>query len=253
MTIAEFYLLLMQRDLQGLVIFEKIREYMAGEGEMAQSVLSLAEKGLLRVSEDGSYCLSEGIKGMLDILEKAGGTFVINGYLLSCPTQCFYFHGGRCLILQMDDFREGFVRLEETAWRDAVLGLADYEFMPEETEGSGKCLASDMKKDFKAYSFKEDAESVLADRSVLLLADWFPKNAEGVDIRVAVMLTEEKMSAEEKMSVEERAYLVAGSGGKIFVEGYSAEAFLETFSGIFKEGGRYGFRGYICAGSGSDL
>lgn len=222
LTLGELYFLLTQRNLQGLAVFEEIKGYIPEEQEIVQGVLSLTEKGILAISNEGSYHLSETIKTALDILEQAESAFVINGYLLSCPMQCCYFKNGLCLILQMDDFRENSVRIELLDRDDAVTGFLDYEFMPDadivQCEMSDVSVPDDMDMTAMQMSAME-IEELLSDEAVLLVVERYFRNFTS-PVRRAVVFSE-----------QERYYLAVNTGRGLAVELFSQEA----FSGLFAE------------------
>lgn len=228
LTIYELYFLLIQRDLHGLVIFEEIKDCIPDNQEMAQGVLSLMERGILMASEDGCYHLSEDMETVLDILDEAKSTYVINGYLQSCPMQCFYFSGSLCLVLQMDDFREGFVRVEVLDKTDAVHGLLDYEFMPdlrpvpddmemmpgepeEFPEGMPAVCLPDM-----------EIEDLLSDESVVMVVDQYLKNS----IYRNTILPDRRAGV---LSVEGTCFLTVSTGREVNAEMFSDESFFNIF------------------------
>lgn len=220
LTLCELYFLLTQRNLQGLVVFEEIKGYIPEEHEIAQGVLSLVGKGILTVSEEGSYQLSETMKMMLDTLEQAKSTFVINGYLLSCPMQCCYFRNDLCLVLQMDDFRESFVRIELLEREDAVTGFLDYEFMPDLDKVQYEVEDSSAFSDMDTIDMQLPAleiEKLLSDEAVLLVADRYARNSTFPAQRAVVF------------SEEEKYYMAVGTGRDMTIKTFGQEEFTKFF------------------------
>lgn len=220
LTLGELYFLLTQRNLQGLAVFEEIKRYIPEEQEMVQGVLSLTEKGILAISNEGNYYLAEMIKTALDILEQAESTFVINGYLLSCPMQCCYFKNDLCLILQMDDFRENFVRIELLERDDAVIGFLDYEFMPDLDIVQYEMGDASVPEDIDITNMQlltMEIEELLSDEAVLLVVDRYLRNFTFPFQRAVVF------------SDQERYYLAVSTGKDMVIELFRQEAFTGLF------------------------
>lgn len=193
LTVTEFYILLTQANIQGLILFEEIKEAAQQVQDMAQSVLSLVEKDILTAAEDGRYLLSQYMKTVLDILEGAESTYVINGYLSSCPMQCFYFGGGLCLILQMDDFREGILRIELLDKTEAVEGLLSYEFMLDVEMFCHDARKWDNSDDVSVMMINSRADmDLLFDESVMMVIDCYLRNSVVPDQRAIVFSREER-------------------------------------------------------------
>lgn len=192
LTIYEFYFLLIQQNIQGLILFEEIAEYVPEQHELAEGVLSLIRRGILIPCGDSCYHLSDEMKTVMNILNDARSTYVVNGQLLSCPMQCFYFMNDLCLILQMDDFREEMIRIEVSERQSAVDGLLDYEFMPdavifqlESEDGLADC-------DMEQEMISVEIEKLLSDESVMLVVDRYMRNSVEPESRTVVYSREEK-------------------------------------------------------------
>ena len=223
LSVCEFYVLLMQQNIQGIAVFEEIRNDTPDEQELAQGVISLMEKKLLTASGNNSYQLSEEIETMLDILEKTKSTFVINGYLSSCPMQCCYFYANLCLILQMDDHREDFVRIEILDKSEAINGFLAYEFMPdtdvflyeiEEEPDMGS------KGELSALCLPESAvEDLLSDESVMMVIDRYARDSTVPDQRAVVC------------AIKEKDRFVVCTGRELHTEMFCSEAFTRFFCG----------------------
>lgn len=219
LTVCEFYFLLIQRELDGLVIFEELTEYETDDRKMAQGFFSLVEKGILTADGEGCYHLSEYMRTVIDILEGAVGTFVIKGYLSSCPVQCLYFSSGLCLTVQMDDFRKDIARIEVQDQKDAVNGLLSYEFMPETDSfgyEAGEEPAPDDMETLMQLINRTDTE-LLSDESVLMIADWYLRGSAVPDKRVILS------------SIEERYFVIITAGGEMRAERFDSGMFASLF------------------------
>lgn len=192
LTICEFYFLLIQQNIQGLILFEEIAKYVPEQRELAEGALSLMRKGVLIPCGDSCYHLSDEMKTVMNILNDARSTYVVNGQLLSCPMQCFYFMKDLCLILQMDDFREGMIRIEVSERQSAVDGLLDYEFMPDaaifQLESEEELEDCGMEQEMISAAI----EKLLSDESVMLVVDRYVRNSVEPDSMTVVYSREEK-------------------------------------------------------------
>lgn len=230
--VYEFYVLLLQGNLQGLAMFEEIQGCIPEKEEIAQGVLSLVDKNFLQISDDNAYSLTQEAKTILDILERAKSTFVINGQLSGCPMQCLYFSANLCLTLQMDDFRDGYVRIEVQDKTDAVNGLMDYEFMPDmdriRKNAGDSPFFDHMEMDgdkpqgadaivMKKFEPDMDIENMLSEEEVMLIVDRYPRYADFPAKRAVIY------------SAEERYLLSVCENGESETEIFCMEAFSNLF------------------------
>ncbi len=220
LTVYEFYILLTRGNPHGLVMFEEIQGYIPDREEIAQGVLSLLEKNYLETVDNDAFCLTKDVQTVLDIMDKAKSTFVISGHLSSCPMQCLYFSGGLCLILQMDDFRDGYVRIEVQDSAETVNGLLDYDFMLD--MGENQTEDEFESKDtiaMKQFEPDMDIETVLSDEEVMLIVDQYPRYS-NCPVRRAVIYSD-----------EERYFLSVCGNGERETEMFRNESFSNLFVG----------------------
>lgn len=219
LTLAEFYILLAQRKFLGLVIFEEIKKYTPNIQDIAQGMFSLTEKGILIAAEDKCYHMSQYVKTVLDILEEAKSTFVVNGCLSCIPMQCLYFGREKCLLLQMDDFRDGIIRIELTDRPGAINGFLECEFMPDadilrcESEESDVMDGIELAEEY----LNRTNTDLLYDEAVLMIVERYLVNSSVPDKRAIVF------------SAEGNYFLAVATDEEKHVGMFETEAFFNLF------------------------
>lgn len=229
-TVPEIFFLIMQRELQGLILFNEIASYVPNDRDMAYAVVSLIGKGILKPAGSHGYQLSNEVLFVLKILENTNGVFIEQGYLLNSPMQCFYFYEGFALTVQMDALRNGYVRTELMQDEEAIKELTDYDFMPAaddfgegQEDGQGSFGKGDAFHKLVGAEgdhflpFESNAEELLQNASCLMVIDWMPKGAQVSEGRISVQVWEGK------------EYIVVNTKKGAYVEGYLPERFVRVF------------------------
>ncbi|MCR4891174.1 MAG: hypothetical protein K5989_03180 [Lachnospiraceae bacterium] len=138
LTIPEFCLLCLKRDLEGLVIFDEISNYIPREEDLLQAMVALSERQFLIPRSDGGYDPNTDISLILDILVKSAGTYILRGHMSEIPMTCLYKGKDFSLAVQIDEKRMGYVRFELSKWDELVSSILEYDFMPDNIYNPGQ-------------------------------------------------------------------------------------------------------------------
>lgn len=217
-SIPQFYFLIVQHNLHGLMFFEQIRNYTPEDQEIADAVMNLTEESMLLPAKD-AYTLNPDIRAGLDILDRATCTCISNSLLPGCLSECLYMAGEACLSVQMDELREGYVRAEAMNRREVCRRLLEHNFMPDSSEsGAAKVdLKYAVRLGKVIPGLDVDARLALSDEHMRLVVDEYRRGAFVPGLRVTVY-------SDEGVSL-----LSVRTAECVSVNEYSRQLFLKYF------------------------
>lgn len=130
-SMCELYVLIQSCHISEIFIFKEILEQDPSQEEISKAVIGLTNRGFL---QGGGNCfrMTEELRTIMDTLKYAEKTAQFRGQMMSIPQQILYFYEDRIVSLEMDEMREGYVRIARLSLDSLVEQILEYDFLYQE-------------------------------------------------------------------------------------------------------------------------
>ncbi len=183
LSLTELFLIFLQKDFSGLLVFEEMRNLSPTDEELSRAVCSLVEKKVLRSGDNDTFHFCGYMKDVLDIIEYSNFAVTVYGRLSSIPMQCLFFRDGEVVSMEMDEIRPGNIRISHKTEEQLVSEICSYEFLP---VGEGTDYEEEIPCDSRDENEKEISQ-MLGDSSVLLIYERYPRNSIEAEGRFSIV------------------------------------------------------------------